>query len=124
EEIFGPVLPILTFETIEQVIPAINARPKPLALYLFSNNRKTQNRITSGISYGGGCINDTLIHLATPHLPFGGVGDSGMGNYHGKASFDGFSHHKSVLTKSFWFDNPFRYPPFKGKLKLVKKIMG
>ncbi len=124
EEIFGPVLPLLEFDNISEVIQAVNNRPKPLALYLFSKNRSVQEQVIEQISYGGGCINDTLIHLATPYLPFGGVGESGMGNYHGKAGFDAFSHYKSVLTNSFAIDNPFRYPPFKNKLKLVKKLLG
>ena len=124
EEIFGPILPLLEFDTISEVIQAVNARPKPLALYLFSKNKQVQKQVVEQISYGGGCINDTLIHLATPYLPFGGVGESGMGNYHGKAGFDAFSHDKSVLTSSFAIDNPFRYPPYKNKLKLVKKLLG
>lgn len=124
EEIFGPVLPVLTYNDVSEVVQAVNSRPKPLALYLFTNNRAIQKRVLSEVSYGGGCVNDTLIHLATPHLPFGGVGESGMGNYHGKASFDAFTHYKSVLTNSFLFDNPFRYPPYGNKLGLVKRVFG
>lgn len=124
EEIFGPILPVLTYDDISEAITAINSRPKPLALYLFSNSGKIRQKVTTEISYGGGCINDTLIHLATPHLPFGGVGESGMGSYHGKASFDAFTHYKSILKNSFLFDNPFRYPPYGNKLGLVKKMFG
>jgi len=123
EEIFGPILPLIEYEDISQVITWINSRPKPLALYLFTTNEKVQKKVLEEISYGGGCINDTLIHLATPYLPFGGVGNSGMGNYHGKASFDAFSHYKSVMKKTFLLDNPFRYPPFEGKLKWVRKFL-
>ena len=99
DEIFGPILPILEFGDLEQVIEMVNSRPKPLALYFFSTNRKNQERIIERISYGGGCINDTIMHVASPYLPFGGVGASGMTAYHGKMSYDVFSHKKSVTKK-------------------------
>ena len=91
EEIFGPLLPILEFEDLEDVVKQVNARPKPLALYLFTTSKANEKHILTSISHGGGCSNDTVVHLATPYLPFGGVGESGMGSYHGKASFDTFS---------------------------------
>lgn len=123
EEIFGPILPILTFEKIEELIEKVNAQPKPLALYLFTNQKQVSKKVLKEIPFGGGCINDTIMHLATPFLPFGGVGNSGMGAYHGKTSFDAFSHQKSVLMKSRHLDLAFRYPPFNKKLNFLKRFM-
>jgi len=124
EEIFGPILPVLEYADLTEVIAAVNLRPKPLALYLFSTNRKNEQRILDNISFGGGCINDTLLHLASPYLPFGGVGNSGMGAYHGKASFDTFTHQKSILKKSNLFDIKLRYPPYDlSKLKIMKRLL-
>ncbi|WP_427338396.1 aldehyde dehydrogenase [Caloranaerobacter sp. DY30410] len=123
EEIFGPILPLLVFEELDEVIKTVNTHPKPLALYYFSNDKEKQERVIKEISFGGGCINDTIVHLATPYLPFGGVGNSGMGSYHGKASFDTFSHKKSVLKKSNLIDISLRYPPYRGKIKLLRKIL-
>ncbi len=122
EEIFGPILPVLEFEHLEEAVRMINSRPKPLALYCFTTRKENERKIIGSISYGGGCINDTVMHLATPHMPFGGVGDSGMGGYHGKASFDTFTHKKSVMKKMAWPDIPLRYPPYKNHLKLLKKL--
>lgn len=113
EEIFGPILPILSFEKIEEVIAKQRTLEKPLALYLFTNEKKTIEKVVGELSFGGGCINDTLMHLASPKMPFGGVGASGMGSYHGKAGFDTFSHFKSVLHKSWLLDIPMRYLPYK-----------
>ena len=113
EEIFGPVLPVLTFETLEEVISTVNGHDKPLALYLFTRNRKAVEQITVRCSYGGGCINDCIIHLATSNMGFGGVGESGMGAYHGKTGFDTFSHYKSMVDKKTWLDLPMRYRPYK-----------
>lgn len=124
EEIFGPVMPILEYEDLSQVINEVNSRPKPLALYFFSTDSENQKKIIESISFGGGCINDTIIHLATPYMPFSGVGESGMGAYHGKASFDTFSHKKSVLKKSNLFDIKLRYPPYKNNITKLKKILG
>ena len=125
EEIFGAVLPLMTFERIETVIEQINERDKPLALYLFSKHKATQEKILAEISFGGGCINDTLLHLTNNKLPFGGVGASGMGNYHGQFSFYTFSHAKAILNKSTLIDVPLRYPPYQdGKLGLIKKVVG
>lgn len=123
EEIFGPILPILSYEKVDEAIKNINSLTKPLAAYIFSNNEVFIDNILHKIPFGGGCVNDTLMHLASPYLPFGGVGTSGMGSYHGKKSFDTFSHEKSILDKSIRIDLPFRYPPYNDKLKLVKKIL-
>ena len=112
EEIFGPILPILTFSNVYDVIEIIEKKPHPLALYIFSNNKKIIKTITEQCRYGGGCINDVVVHLATPEMPFGGVGASGMGAYHGKFGFDTFSHKKSILDKKTWFDLPLRYQPY------------
>lgn len=123
EEIFGPVLPILTYDQIDEAIAQINARPKPLALYVFSNRKSFANEVLNRTSSGGACINDTIMQLGVTELPFGGVGASGMGNYHGKASFDTFSHFKSVLHKGLWFDLNWRYAPYEGKVGLIKRII-
>ncbi len=116
EEIFGPILPILTFEHFNEVYSILADKPKPLALYFFSENKQRIRNITNRISYGGGCINDTIIHLATSKMGFGGVGESGMGAYHGKAGFDAFSHTKSIVEKKTWIDLPMRYHPYKRRL--------
>ncbi|WP_102027111.1 aldehyde dehydrogenase [Salirhabdus sp. Marseille-P4669] len=123
DEIFGPVLPLLTFSNLDDVKEHILKAPKPLALYYFSENRRNQDWIIENIQYAGGCINDTIFHFANPYLPFGGVGTSGMGAYHGKASFDSFSHHKSVLKQTTAFDMAIRYPNSKRGLKIIKRIM-
>jgi aldehyde dehydrogenase (NAD+) len=123
EEIFGPILPILEYKDLNEVVTRINSGPKPLALYYFTNRKENERKIIQSISYGGGCINDTIMHLASSYLPFGGVGESGMGGYHGKASFDTFSHKKSILKKSNLFDVGLRYPPYKDNLELLKKIL-
>lgn len=124
EEIFGPILPIIEYTDIAEAIALINSRPKPLALYLFSQDKNLQKRVLQETSSGGVCINDTVMQVGVPSLPFGGVGDSGIGNYHGKASFDTFSHNKSVLKNSFWLDLKWRYAPYEGKLPLIKKLLG
>lgn len=107
QEIFGPILPILTWDAWEEVEQFVLSRPRPLASYLFSTDSANKKRFTQHLSFGGGCINDTIIHLAVHGLPFGGIGDSGMGSYHGKAGFDTFTHYKSVLSKANWLDLPF-----------------
>lgn len=112
DEIFGPILPVLPFVDLREVTRFVNARPRPLALYFFGRDHRRRKSLLESVSFGGGCINDTLLHLATPHLPFGGVGESGMGSYHGKAGFDAFSHFKSVMTRTFFPDAPLRYPPY------------
>jgi aldehyde dehydrogenase (NAD+) len=112
EEIFGPVLPILTYSSIDEATAQINRRAHPLALYLFTENRALVRRITAECQFGGGCVNDTIIHLATSNMAFGGVGESGMGGYHGKSGFDTFSHRKSIVNKRTWMDLPMRYQPY------------
>ena len=112
EEIFGPVLPVIGFDDINQAVNFVKSRPKPLALYLFTKDKSVEKTILRNLSFGGGCVNDTVIHLSSPHLPFGGVGNSGMGRYHGKETFETFSHTKSILKKSWHLDIPVRYHPF------------
>lgn len=116
EEIFGPILPIIDFDDFDTVVEDQKTKEKPLALYLFTNNKEHVRRVTTELSYGGGCINDVVIHLATSSMGFGGVGESGMGSYHGKDGFDAFSHYKSIVDKKTWLDLPIRYQPFKSKL--------
>jgi len=122
DEIFGPILPILEYQDMTTVIDQL-VDQKPLALYLFSEDKKMQERVLSEVSFGGGCINDTILHLASPYLPFGGVGNSGIGAYHGKASFDTFSHYKSIVKQTTRFDIPVRYPNFKHAFKLMKQFI-
>ena len=122
EEIFGPIFPIVEYGDIDEAISFINAREKPLAFYLFTSSRKKEKKVLSSTTSGGGCVNDTMVHLTNPKLPFGGVGYSGMGMYHGKHSFDTFSHHRSILAKSTWPDVALRYPPYRGKLGIAKKV--
>lgn len=125
EEIFGPLLPILTFKELEECINVIRSLPRPLAFYLFSENPQTQRLFLEKISFGGGCINDTIMHFPNPRLPFGGVGNSGIGSYHGRHSFDTFTHYRSVFKQSTRFDMALRYMPYtKEKLKLIRKLLG
>ncbi len=121
EEIFGPLLPVLTYERIEDVVGLLNGKAKPLALYIFSESKENIELITSRCSFGGGCVNDTIIHLATSGMGFGGVGESGMGAYHGKVGFDAFSHTKSIVDKKTWMDLPMRYQPYK---PLYRRLLG
>ncbi|MBM7713717.1 aldehyde dehydrogenase (NAD+) [Bacillus thermophilus] len=123
EEIFGPILPVLEYGELNEVIEGIHQHPNPLALYLFSKGSETKKEIVNSVSFGGGCINDTIYHFANPHLPFGGVGTSGIGSYHGKNSFDAFSHQKSILKQTNLFDIPFRYPHMKNALKRIKMFL-
>lgn len=124
EELFGPLLPIIPFGDLSTVIEQLCRRPTPLALYLFTRNKCVERQVIGQLRFGGGCINDTVVHLANPRLPFGGVGASGMGSYHGKAGFDTFSRVKSVLKKGLWLDLPFRYPPYKELFfRVVRCIM-
>lgn len=116
EEIFGPILPILTFDSFDEMLKDLKKKEHPLALYLFSNDRLHKERVTKELSYGGGCINDVVIHLATSEMGFGGVGASGMGSYHGKAGFEAFSHKKSIVDKKTWIDLPMRYQPYGRKM--------
>lgn len=124
DEIFGPILPVLEYEDVEECIQIINARPRPLALYVFTSNQHLESKVMNTVSFGGGAVNDTIAQLGNHHLSFGGVGASGFGSYHGKASFDCFSHKKSVMKKPFWPDVPIRYAPYDDlKLGLVKKVL-
>lgn len=123
EEIFGPILPIKSYENKTDIERIISRFEKPLALYLFSENKAFIKEISERYSFGGGCINDTLIHFANHKLPFGGVGHSGIGAYHGRLGFDSFSHQKAVVKKANWLDVPLRYAPYGGKLKLIKRIL-
>lgn len=124
DEIFGPILPVITYKNLDEIIPEIKKRPKPLSLYIFTKSKKTQEKILKQISFGGGTINDTIMHISNERLPFGGVGASGMGNYHGKAGFDTFSHHKSIMKRPTWIDIPLKYPPYNDfNLSLVKKVL-
>lgn len=123
EEIFGPLLPVLTFDSLQQLPGMLRTMPKPLALYLFSEDKAAVRSVLHNISFGGGCINDTIIHLTNHNMPFGGVGNSGMGSYHGESGFRTFTHEKSILEKSNDIDLPFRYPPYKHKFHLLKKLM-
>jgi aldehyde dehydrogenase (NAD+) len=123
DEIFGPILPVMEYVDLGSVVAQIGKRPKPLALYTFSEGSEVQNFVLNNLSFGGGCINDTVFHLSSPHLPFGGVGESGIGAYHGKGSFEVFSHQKSILKQTTLFDLPFRYPNTKNALKKIKMFI-
>lgn len=116
EEIFGPIMPIIAFDDFDAVVDELKTKDKPLALYLFTGSQNHIKRVTTELSYGGGCINDVVIHLATSSMGFGGVGESGMGSYHGKDGFDAFSHYKSIVDKKTWLDLPMRYQPYTSKL--------
>ncbi len=124
QEIFGPILPVLVYEDFDALIDSMKEKERPLAMYLFSSDKKHIRRVTRELAYGGGCINDVIIHLATNEMGFGGVGESGMGSYHGKAGFDAFSHYKSILDKKTWLDMPMRYQPYQSRhLKTVRKLL-
>ena len=124
DEIFGPVLPIVTFETLDEAIDIVNSKNKPLALYFFSSSKKRQKKVLSQCDFGGGCVNDTIIHLATSNMGFGGLKSSGMGAYHGKIGFETFSHRKSIVDKKTWLDLPMRYQPYsKFKEKLIRMFL-
>lgn len=112
EEIFGPLLPIITFDTLQDAVNTINSKPKPLALYVFSSSKTNQDLVLNSCQFGGGCVNDTIMHIANSNLAFGGVGESGIGSYHGKAGFDTFTHYKSIIDKKTWIDMPMRYQPY------------
>jgi aldehyde dehydrogenase (NAD+) len=124
EEIFGPLMPVLEFSDLEEIISMVKEREKPLALYLFSSDKKAQKRFFNEIQCGGGCINDTLTHFIGPYLPVGGVGSSGIGNYHGRAGFNAFSHQKSVYQRPLFVDIPLRYPPYRKKHLVLRNIFG
>ena len=124
EEIFAPILPMLCWQEREEAVRFVQSRPKPLALYLFTRDKEMERAVFDRCSFGGGCVNDTIVHLACSSLPFGGVGNSGMGSYHGKQSFDTFTHYRSVLKKANWLDLPVRYHPYNGeKLRWIKRFL-
>lgn len=124
EEIFGPLLPILCFDHLEPVLSEVKNRPKPLSLYVFTRSLKIQNHLLKELSFGGGCINDVVMHIGSSELPFGGVGASGMGHYHGEAGFKTFSHMKSILNKPNWIEIPIKYAPYsEWKMKLIRLFM-
>lgn len=124
EEIFGPLLPILTFDTLDEALDTVESHPHPLALYFFSEDKAAQKKVLDTCRFGGGCINDTIIHLATSDMPFGGVGESGMGSYHGKVGFETFSHYRSIVDKKTWMDLPIRYQKYTGlKEKMLRMFL-
>ena len=123
DEIFGPILPIISFDSFAEGKSIIDRNPHPLAFYVFTGDKHKEKRWLENISFGGGCVNNASWHLTNPNLPFGGIGNSGIGNYHGKYSFDVFSHHKAIMKTPTWFDPLIKYPPFKGRLALFKKIV-
>lgn len=123
EEIFGPVLPLISFDHASEALQIIERNPEPLALYLFTGNKNNETYYFNNISFGGGCVNNTSWHFTNPHLPFGGRGGSGIGAYHGKTGFDTFTHRKAIMKTPLWFDPAMKYPPFKGKMNLFKKII-
>jgi aldehyde dehydrogenase (NAD+) len=123
EEIFGPILPVLTFSSTKEAMIIVEQHRHPLSLYLFTNQKSIQDEWIKKVSFGGGCINNTALHFTNKKLPFGGVGNSGIGSYHGKTSFDLFTHKKPVLKTGTWFDPSIKYPPFKGKMKWFKRLM-
>lgn len=124
EEIFGPILPVLTFQNFNEALQIIEAHEKPLAAYLFTDNEEEKEQFISKISFGGGCINDVVMHLSNEHLPFGGVGNSGIGNYHGKFGFEAFSHQKAILSRATWGEPDFKYPPYSDKkLSWIKRVL-
>ena len=124
EEIFGPLLPILTFDTLAEALDTVESHPHPLALYFFSEDKAAQKKVLDTCRFGGGCINDTIIHLATSNMPFGGVGESGMGSYHGRVGFETFSHYRSIVDKKTWMDLPIRYQKYTGlKEKMMRMFL-
>ena len=123
EEIFGPILPIIEYTSLKKLVHVLNNRPKPLACYIFSTNKKNTEKLIQNLHFGGGTVNDTMIHIGNHHLPFGGIGKSGMGLYHGKASFHTFSHKKSILKKANYLDLSFRYPPYTMPKKILRYLM-
>jgi aldehyde dehydrogenase (NAD+) len=124
EEIFGPVLPLLEYADLDDLYRQVRTLPKhPLALYLFTSSEEVERDVLANIQFGGGCINNTVMHVANAHMPFGGVGESGMGAYHGKTSFDTFSHSRSILKTSNWLDIPLRYAPYKDRVEMMRKMV-
>ena len=123
EEIFGPILPVLSYKNFDDIDQVLSELKNPLAFYVFSQNKKFINRVMKKYPFGGGVVNDSIVHFTNPKLPFGGIGNSGIGGYHGKHSFELFSHKKSIVKRSFWFDLPQRYAPYPKSLSLLKNIL-
>ena len=123
EEIFGPILPVLEFQKLDDALALLRDRPTPLALYLFTRDRATEARVLAEARSGGACVNDVVSHMIGAGLPFGGLGESGMGSYHGRAGFEAFSHQRAVLRRATWLDTPFRYPPQKLSVAELKRAM-
>lgn len=123
EEIFGPILPVLGYENLEAQLQHLKELPRPLACYIFSSEQQSQEHILHSLSFGGGCVNDTIMHLLSKQLPFGGVGSSGQGAYHGEYGFNTFSHHKSIVKRSMHLDVPLRYPPFNKDWRKIKPFL-
>ncbi len=123
EEIFGPILPIAEYSHLDEALEIVGSKPRPLALYVFTRSKKIQRKVVMNTQSGSGGINETVVHFVNPYLPFGGVGLSGMGRYHGKYSYDTFSFKRSFLDKATWMDIPVRYPPYRNKLRLIKKFI-
>lgn len=125
EEIFGPILPVITYDSLEEAISEVKKREKPLSCYIFTKDHSLKDKLLHELSFGGGAVNEAIMHISNSRLPFGGVGQSGMGSYHGEAGFRTFSHYKSVLEKATWFETKLKYPPYsEGKLKWIKRLMG
>ena len=124
DEIFGPILPVIPYRDINDAVEYIDRNPRPLATYIFTRDRKLKRELLARLRFGGGCINDTIIHIATERMPFGGVGESGMGHYHGRYGFETFSHLKSMVDKPTWLDLPMRYQPFTAlKDRLIRTFL-
>ena len=124
DEIFGPILPVIPYTDINEVVEYIERNPRPLATYIFTRDRRLKERLLQRLHFGGGCINDTIIHLATEEMPFGGTGESGIGHYHGRYGFETFSHLKSIVDKPTWLDLPMRYQPYTpSKSGLIRKFL-
>jgi aldehyde dehydrogenase (NAD+) len=124
DEIFGPLLPVMRIGSLDEAIETIGQRPNPLALYLFTSDREDERKVIERVSFGGGCINNAIVHLGDPDLPFGGVGESGMGAYHGRWSFETFSHRKAIMKTANFLDPSVKYPPYEGKLGLMRRLIG
>jgi acyl-CoA reductase-like NAD-dependent aldehyde dehydrogenase len=123
EEIFGPILPVLEYDTLDEALAWLRGRPTPLAIYVFTRDRATEARVLAGTRSGGACVNDVVSHIIGSGLPFGGLGESGLGAYHGRAGFDAFSHRRSILRRALWLDPPFRYPPQKLSLPRLRRAV-
>ena len=124
EEIFGPILPVLEFDRLDDALARLRDRPTPLAFYVFTRDRATEARVLAETRSGGVCVNDVVSHMIGTGLPFGGLGESGLGAYHGRAGFEAFSHRRTVLRRATWLDTPFRYPPQKLSLARLKRVFG